>query len=171
VVRLLNNFKLLQTQKKFGFSLIELIVVIILISIIAVTVLPKFVTSNGFEEYTYRDELIIKLRAIQLRTMQQTDSSTCQSIKVSPSTIGLLATTANATTCETSYAGESTTVTINDNHNVSFSVSEGLSSFSFSSLGKPVGCTAISPCEITLTVVGENSLAITINIEGYIYAI
>jgi len=154
-----------------GFTLIELIIVVILIAIMAATVVPKFLSSKGFEEYTYRDELIIKLRAIQLRTMQQANGSTCQSIKVTSSIIGLLATTPNAATCEASYEGESTTASINDNHNVSFTVSEGLSSFSFSSLGKPVGCTPVNSCEITVTVTGESALAIKINLEGYIYAI
>ena len=64
-----------------GFTLIELIVVIVLLSIVSATVLPKFLSSKGFEEYTYRDELIIKLRAIQLRTMQQIQGSTCQTIQ------------------------------------------------------------------------------------------
>lgn len=157
-----------------GFTSIELIVVIIMIAIMAVTVVPNFLTSKGFKEYTYRDELINKLRSIQLRAMQQTNNSRCQLIQISPSIIGLLATTPNAATCETSTAAESTTVTINNNHDVIFTISAGLSSFSFSSLGKPEasGCgDATTPCEITLIVVGESSLAIKINSEGYIYAI
>ena len=167
----MNCFKLLISHKDRGFTLIELIVVIILIAIMAATVVPKFLTSKGFEKYTYRDELIIKLRAIQLRTMQQANNSTCRLIKIDSSIIGLLATTPNAATCEASYAGESTTVTISDNHNVGFTISEGLSNFSFSSLGRPDGCAAITPCEIIITIAGESSLAIKINLEGYIYAI
>jgi len=165
--------RLLIVNKSNGFTLIELIVVIMILAIMAVTVVPKFLSSKGFEEYTYRDELITKLRAIQLRTMQQTNNSTCQSIQVSSSSIGLLATTPNAATCEASRSGESTTVTINNNHNVNFTISDGLSSFSFSSLGRPeaTGCgNTTTPCEITVTVVGESSLAIKINREGYIYA-
>ncbi len=151
-----------------GFTLIELIVVVILISIMAVTVLPKFFGSNGYEEYTYRDELITKLRAIQLRAMQQTNGNTCQEIKVEASEIGLLAT--NGVVCDTGKAGDSTTVTITNDHNVSFSISESLTSFSFSSLGKPVGCTPVDNCEITITITGESTLEVDINKEGYIYA-
>ncbi|MDX2367505.1 MAG: prepilin-type N-terminal cleavage/methylation domain-containing protein [Colwellia sp.] len=165
-----------------GFTLIELIVVIILIAIMAVTVIPKFLSSKGFEEYTYRDELITKLRAIQLRTMQQTDSSECQEVKVDVTNgiIGLLKTKdklapASDPICiADTYVSESTTVTINDQNNVSFTISEGLSSFLFSSLGRPeaVGCGDITtPCEITLTVAGESTLAIKMNREGYIFAI
>lgn len=150
-----------------GFTLIELIVVIILIAIMAAAVLPKFLTSNGFEEYTYRDELIIKLRAIQLRTMQQTNGSTCLEIGFTSTKIGLLA---PELPCNSSnYAGDSTTVEIDDTV-IKFSISENLSSFSFSSLGKPEGC-AVTPCEITLTVIGESNPQLKINSEGYIYAL
>jgi len=167
----MNHSKLLLVNKNIGFTVIELIIVIMIISIMAATVVPKILSSKGFEEYAYRDELIIKLRAIQLRTMQQTDSGKCLLIQVASSSIGLLATTPNAATCEVGYSGESTTVYISDSHNINFTVSETLSSFSFSSLGKPIGCAAITPCEIMLTVVGESALSIKINKEGYIYAI
>lgn len=161
-------------KNEYGFTLIELIVVIILISIMAVTVLPKFFTSNGFEEFTYRDELITKLRAIQLRSMQQTTDSICKIIQVEitpAATIGLQATDPNTNVCTTSYAGDTTSVTVDSKHSVSFSLSEGLTSFSFSALGRPVGCIAADPCQITITITGENSPKILINSEGYIHAI
>lgn len=172
----LNSFN---DKNEYGFTLIELIVVIILISIMAVTVLPKFFTSNGFEEFTYRDELITKLRAIQLRSMQQTTDSICKIIQVetAPSAvIGLQATHIDTVSglpdgCETGYQGDTTTVTVDPKHSVSFTLSEGLTSFSFSSLGKPVSCTPVNACGITITITGENSPRILINSEGYIHEI
>ena len=188
----MNDFELILNHKNSGFTLIELIVVIILISIMAVTVLPKFSTSNGFEEYTYRDELITKLRAIQLRSMQQTNDTTCHQVHIqtTPHIIGLQGTDANAVDrCRTSnvddpkilcytadskticYAGETTTVEIESKHSVFFTLSEGLTSFNFSSWGRPIGCITKAPCEITITISGENSPKIFINSEGYIHAI
>ncbi|HBY85823.1 MAG TPA: hypothetical protein DEO86_08115 [Colwellia sp.] len=183
-------------KKSLGFTLIELIVVIILISIMSVTVLPKFFTSNGFEEFTYRDELIIKLRAIQLRSMQQTTDAVCHQVHIqtTPSIIGLQDTVPDESAverCRTSnldrpelcytsdnkticYAGESTRVEIDSKHSVSFTLSQGLTSFSFSSLGRPEapGCGDENTlCELILTVEGESSLRIEINREGYIHAI
>ncbi|MBL4940150.1 MAG: type II secretion system protein [Colwellia sp.] len=152
-----------------GFTLIELIVTIIMIGIMAAVIVPKILTSKGFEDYTYRDELITKLRSIQLRTMQQTNNNACQLIKVESSTIGLLATTLNASTCESNYAGETTSIIIDD-HDVTFSISESLANFSFSSLGRPLGC-VVNPCAITITVTGESILKVEINAEGYIYAL
>jgi MSHA pilin protein MshC len=161
-------------QKNNGFSLIELVVVILMISIMAVTVLPKFFTSNGFEEFTYRDEIITKLRAIQLRSMQQTTGTICKGIQLetAPSAIiGLQATDLGTNACTTDYAGDTTTVIVNPKHSVSFTLSEGLTNFSFSAEGKPLGCISESPCKITITIAGENSPKILINSEGYIYAI
>jgi MSHA pilin protein MshC len=100
--------------------------------------------------------------------MQQTKGSTCQYIKVSPTEIGLLATKPDST-CKADYAGESTSVLIKHD-DVIFTISEGLSSFSFSQLGKPLGCITADPCFLTLTVSGESGLDIEINAEGYIHA-
>jgi MSHA pilin protein MshC len=170
----MNTHKTKSSNHK-GFTLIELITVIILISIMAVNVLPKFFTSNGFEEYTYRDELITKLRAIQLRTMQQSNNTRCHQIgvEIASKTIGLLATVENSVpaVCLASYAGDTTKVVIEPSHNVTFSLSEGLTNFSFSSLGKPFGCILKDPCDITITLSGESDLKVFINSEGYIYEI
>jgi len=173
-------FKLISPRSTIGFTIIELIVTLMMVSIMAATVLPRFLTSKGVEEYTYRDELVTKLRSIQLRIMQQTGNSTCRTIAVkSNKQIGLLATTVNTTDneCETTLAGnteleiEHTSVTISNDHAVTFSVSENLPSFSFSQLGRPTGCLVISPCEITFTIsgTGTSSLTVKINQEGYIY--
>ena len=159
-------------QNAAGFTLIELVTVIILIAILSVNVLPQFFSSSGFEEYTYRDELLTKLRGIQQRAMQRTDVASCAVIISADSKIlGLLA--INNTGCGNGLAGDSTTVAISNSHNVTFSISSNVNNnaFSFSDLGQPVGCTA-APCEITLTVVGdEQSLSIRINQEGYIFAL
>ena len=157
-----------------GFTLIEVITVIIIIGILSVNVLPKFLSSSGFEEYTYRDELLTKLRGVQQRAMQRTDVASCSVvISTDSKTLGLLA--ANNTGCGTGLAGDSTSVAVSTSHNVSFSISSNVNNnaFSFSDLGRPQGCNAAtSPCEITLTVVGdEQSLSIRINQEGYIYAL
>lgn len=163
-----NRFKYISES---GFTLIELLVTIILIAIMAATVVPRFFTSEGFGEYTYRDELITKLRAIQLRSMQQTNNIACQIIRVNTSKVGLLATPKNTNTCNSVFAGDTTTVRIVSDNDIHFSISENLSLFNFSSMGRPVGCVTTNPCEIRLTVKGSDSLDVLINSEGYIYAL
>lgn len=48
-----------------GFTLVELIVSIVLISILAAVVLPKWNASTGFEERAFRDEVLSALRYAQ----------------------------------------------------------------------------------------------------------
>jgi MSHA pilin protein MshC len=155
-------------KKATGFTLIELVVVIIIIAIMAVTVVPKFFSTEGFAEFTYRDEIITKLRAIQLRTMQQTSNNICHTIGVTATSIGLLATDLSTNACTTTYDGETTSVVLDND--VLLTLSENITSFNFSQLGRPEGCSVVSPCTITLTVQGENELTIAINEEGYINA-
>lgn len=61
-------------EKNRGFTLVELVTVIILIGILAVSVLPKFDGTASYEAHTQRAQLISALRLTQQRAMQQTDS-------------------------------------------------------------------------------------------------
>jgi len=144
-----------------GFTTIELVVVIILIGILSVTAVSRFFTSKGYEEYSYRAEAITKLRAIQLKAMQQTHNNECHFLTVESKRLGV--DTSNTCTSETS---DLTTVTIDADHQVSFSTS-GVTSFYFDSMGKPQGNCA-GGCILTLQ--GEETLQIVIESEGYIHA-
>jgi prepilin-type N-terminal cleavage/methylation domain-containing protein len=48
-----------------GFTVIELIVVIVLVGIVSAVVLPRFVAPNAFDEIAARDGLIATVRAAQ----------------------------------------------------------------------------------------------------------
>lgn len=143
-----------------GFTLIELVIVIIILGILSVTVVPKFFTSNGFTEYAYRTDVIAKLRLIQTRAMQQVNDS-CHQIMISADKLGKV-------TCDTPPAymeKKATLVVIDNNDNVTFSPT-GLT-FSFDSLGRPQDCN--QPCEISIS--GDQELKVSIEAEGYIHAL
>jgi MSHA pilin protein MshC len=152
-----------------GFTLVELIITIILIGILATTVAPKFFTSEGYQEYTYRADIINKLRAIQLRAMQQTDGSKCHQVLIDTKKLGLpdqaCKTSSSAFTSD--WQASTTDVAIEGNHDVSLSASEDR--ILFDSLGKPDDACVASGC--TITVIGSESLVIKIESEGYIHAI
>ena len=59
-----------------GFTLIELVLVIILIGVLAVTAAPRFFTASGYDQVAARDRLIQLLRQAQLQTMN--NSAECQ---------------------------------------------------------------------------------------------
>ena len=156
------------TDEHNGFTMIELIVVIIILSILAVTVVPKFFNSTGFQEYTYQAEIITKLRSIQLRAMQQTDNSECRRVLVTTSALGIPepcdSTLPDGWQGENEDTRESgtTNVKVDTNHNVTFAPIDF--SFTFDSMGRPSCGTS---CSINVT--GDNQLTIKIESEGYIH--
>jgi len=161
----LSSLKLLSIHR--GFTMIELIVVIIILAIMATTVITKFFTSTGFQEYTYQAEIITKLRSIQLRAMQQTDNSQCHTVLVIEGALGIPKncdlTLADGWQGEDVLTEESATtnVKVEGGHEVTFAPIAF--SFSFDSMGRP----SCSTCLIT--VAGDSTLTIKIESEGYIH--
>nr|WP_283106295.1 type II secretion system protein [Shewanella submarina] len=56
-----------------GFTLVELVVTILLISILSVTVLPRLLSSTSVSSFTLRDEVIGELRKAQLMALNNAD--------------------------------------------------------------------------------------------------
>jgi len=154
-----------------GFTTIELVVVLIIVSILAATALPRFFSANSYEEYSYQNELVSTLRAVQLRAMQQTANDVCHSIYINTTQdiVGLLATdTGNADNCHTSlFHSDITQIAIDASHAVNVSSTDADNKFSFDSLGRPQGCG--NPCQIMVT--GQETLTVQIESEGYIHAL
>ena len=168
-----------------GFTLIELVVVIIILGIMMTTVIPKFLSSDGFEEYAYRSEVVATLRGIQLRAMQQRGVELCHQVTIAPKVLGLNSTdTALANNCDSSELFDegqdeffaNTSVAIANEHSVTFSTNGLANIFGFDSLGRAIdingnliACNGASPCQIIIT--GDEALIIQIESEGYIHAI
>lgn len=55
--------------KNSGFTLTELVIVIIVLGVLAATAGPKLIGKSAFEDYTVRDQLISRLRLVQLQGM------------------------------------------------------------------------------------------------------
>ncbi|WP_297896300.1 type II secretion system protein [Shewanella sp.] len=69
--------------KQTGFTLVELVTTIILISILAVTVLPRLFTQSSYSAYSLRNEFIAELRQVQQKALNNTDR--CYRLAVSSS--------------------------------------------------------------------------------------
>jgi MSHA pilin protein MshC len=152
-----------------GFTIIELILVIILMGILAVTVAPKMFNSEGFQEYAYQAEVITTLRNIQLKAMQQTDDGICHEVTITSKLLDITSICNNPTKAQTDQEKEwryVPHVQIEDGHNVLFQVSGVTTNFSFDSLGRPVGCS--TPCQIILQ--GTDNVIVQIESEGFIHA-
>ncbi|WP_077341001.1 type II secretion system protein [Pseudocolwellia agarivorans] len=153
-----------------GFTIIELVLVIVLMGILAVTVAPKMFGSDGFEEHTYQAEVIATLRSIQLRAMQQTSvgGNACHTVIVSTKLLTVGGSCAVNKKNANDQALNDLDVKIDEDHNVTF-VTSGMTgnSFIFDSNGIPANCS--NPCNITI--IGSDTLTVRIESQGYIHAI
>jgi MSHA pilin protein MshC len=162
------------TKHNKGFTLIELIVVIIIMGILSVTVLPNFFTSKGYEEYSYRGEVITKLRSIQLRAMQQS-SAQAPCVALDNDHLGVpsvfLSSCTGAFSFDSDYGqnvDDTLEVKVDSNHQVVFSMDTGSVPFGFDKWGKPTtGCSG--GCVIAIQ--GQDLLKIQIESEGYIHVL
>lgn len=80
-MRVLSKLKKLQ-----GFTLIELILTMLIISALAVYAYPRFFDKSGYSEFTLQARLISALRHMQQRAMQDTRAGFCYQINLDTST-------------------------------------------------------------------------------------
>lgn len=137
-----------------GFTLLELVVVLIIAGVLAVSLLPRFFSGAGVSEYTLRDQALSLLRQVQIQAMQCTD---CIAPQLQLSSYSLLA---NGSSCA---VADSQALCLAPGGHIQFSAP--FSSLSFDSLGRPLLCTA--PCQLTIS--GEVALPLCIESEGYIH--
>lgn len=160
-----------------GFTLIELIVVIMLISILAVTVIPKIDSTDGYEAHTHRAQLISALRLTQQRAMQQTDSTDeyCHQIVFDSAypRYGI----PNREDCDDEslptpiedWKPDATGHLVEDGYDITFDINDdpNPSVVGFDWMGRPTkGCDG--GCQINIKHISGQSLKIYIEEEGYI---
>jgi MSHA pilin protein MshC len=168
-----------------GFSLIELVVVIILLSILAVTVAPRFSGKSGFAEYAYQARLISALRAMQTRAMHDTRPGFCFQINISSSRRAFgaprmaYADADPSPTCTTviDYTNPphfATTATEMASENVRISANRdgGSSIFyiGFDNLGRPITSSNNCAAGCRIEFLGEKRIGVCIESEGYVHA-
>ncbi len=159
----LNNYSTPASNR--GFTLIELIIVIIILGILAGTVAPKMFDSKGFTEFSYRSDIIAKLRLIQTKAMQQTNGVYCHRVLITATKLGAPDDCDYTPNFTGTWQSSATGIVINTNDAVTFSSNIPDNHFEFDSFGRP-NC---NPCTITIN--GAQSISVAIESEGYIHAL
>jgi len=152
----------MQVKRSQGFTLIELVAVIVLMGVLAAYVAPKFTGSAGIAEYTLRDQIVSTLRFAQQRAMYD-HSGACYGVSIN-------ATNVTAEKNGSLILGTQTIALTGDYQGYS---ATPITVF-FDGLGSPktggVDCanSNVAPVAITVTSSAGSALQIAISTAGYV---
>ncbi|KPD24248.1 prepilin-type N-terminal cleavage/methylation domain-containing protein [Idiomarina zobellii] len=140
-------------MKSQGFTLIELIIILVIIGILAVSASPIFISDSGTKSQTVRLQAMSILRAVQQQAMQDTMND--YSVSVTESTLG-----------NPPY-NEDNSLQLSNLDDITFSPAN--ITIGFNALGQPtLDCDG--GCTVTITESSGVSRTISINKEGFIDA-
>ncbi|MCS4308888.1 MSHA pilin protein MshC [Rheinheimera pacifica] len=150
-----------------GFTLIELIVVLVLIGVLAVSVVPRFFDASGTSEYLYRDQVLNLLRNFQMQAMQCTDDS-CQEHRIIFESDKIFV-GANSCPDNNTYSTNQLCIARQDIGAIRFIKLSGINSnqLRFRSNGSPRANCPSDGCRMAIE--GAVKLEICIQSEGYIH--
>ena len=164
------------TVKKNGFTLTELVTVLIILGVLTVVVVPKLIEPSSFEDFTIRDQLIARLKLVQLQAMNtapfsqdslKEESNMCHWLVIKSECFYNENTSQINGICN---VPKTVNICENDQYNqynkVSFT--EGLldtAQYRFNEDGFFNNASGVKSININ----GENNLSITIESEGYIH--
>ncbi|MCD9538503.1 type II secretion system protein [Photobacterium carnosum] len=150
-----------------GFSLIELIMVIILIGILSATAAARFSGRSAFDAQITRDQAISLIRQLQISAM----NGHPQSLNIEQNCLGVCEHSLTDTNDSLRYAQTQTTFAMSQQPS-----GISLKSLSFNLLGQPTvsqsptaALSCASGCTITITAKNNHQASICVNSQGYIY--
>lgn len=149
-----------------GFTLIELIVVILVISIVAVSAIPNTNSSTDYSAVTSRDQLISLFRSVQTRAMQNTQNSDCYGVGFTTSNIGMLKQSASGS-CTTTFQTTPDAIDgyLNLKPETTYTTTDVF--IQFNDFGQPLDNGGNNTGRVT--VVFNSSESVCIESEGYIH--
>lgn len=178
-----NNCNQPSTQR--GFSLVELIVIILLLGILSIYAAPRFLDATGSSEYTHRQQLLAALRKLQIQSMQDSRPNFCFQMNFAngssspaygvPTENYLPANASNTCASSIDFTAQAhmrTSTTELSDDNISLTALDGVQSITyigFDSLGKPLTSQSncANGCSVTFT--GQNTAKICINSQGFVH--
>ena len=155
-----------------GFTLVELIIIIVVIGILAITAVPRLLTTSDYAQRSVQDQIISQIRLAQLRALN--DRSGCYAVHIGADAQGIYRVDRNADgTCPTNYALQEQSDT---SDKVVIDIDGELATNAdplkilFDTKGRPGtsnDCTANFQCKIDIT--AKQSTSVCIESEGYVH--
>lgn len=147
-----------------GFSLVELVVVIVLLGIVAAVAIPRWQGGSGFEERGLRDQVVAALRYAQ-KSAVAARRTVCVSFTSSPSKVDFAISSAypaaNCSVGSSLVGPDGTNLSVVASGSITFTSS--VSSFTFDAAGRPSAAASITVSGL------PPALAITVESEtGYV---
>jgi len=146
--------------KPQGYTLVELIVVIIILGVLAVSLVPRFFSAAGTNEYLLREQAIAVLRRVQQQAMQCTaDSTVCPppQLLLAADRLGVTAACLN----------DASHLCTGNSQVLLQPVPATLNLLTFDALGRPQQCTGATGCQLQLQ--GQVRLTLCIEQQGFIH--
>ncbi|MCA0762757.1 type II secretion system protein [Vibrio vulnificus] len=149
-----------------GFTLVELIVVILLISIVSAYAASRYIGTGSFSAYAAQEQAISIIRQLQVYRMQSNTTNSANPNFELTASGGCLGSTAGCTAASTPQAAESRSDVMRLD---GVSVSSTISPIRFDLRGNPLQTngSALNSVTITFAASGE-SASVCINSQGYV---
>jgi len=157
-------------RTRSGFTLIELVAVMVLISILAVFVVPKMTGTSGLDEYIVRDQLISALRFAQQHAMYDQATGHCYRVNTTVHRYAVERSTDSGATFNpmSDFAlgdGDASVISALDKVTLSIQTQR------FDGLGNPVAaCGGANSGNQAISIVGSTTVSLCIYSTGYVRA-
>ena len=162
-----------------AFTLVELIIVLVVVGILAVSATPLFIGTDGTEARVLREQAKAVLRNIQLQTMQDT-AGECRVVLLTAQSIGRPVNSCNETGGSLDPSDYNLPVGAPTQNDRLLGFGENtlqgdgeLSSLpqiiQFDGLGRPITPGCQTNCKLTFSEPAGSTASLCINKEGYIY--
>jgi len=164
-------------HKQQGFTLVELVIVIILMGILAATAIPKLLGQDDFEPQTYRAQLIQLLKTVQQQAMSCDDDCragrdsnpyACNKVIITTSRYGIPS-NCSTTNLPDVFSAPHLGMSKLEADNTGVQLSSGNVTFANDGSASVGGSHCSTGCNIAI--IGSETVNIRIEAQGYIHAL